>query len=62
MPIYVYNCKRCKHIVEELQGMSDKLLTTCPKCQQPTLEKILPISSFRLKGSGWSPDGYSKNK
>ena len=36
-----------------MQKISDPLLTTCTKCGQPTLVKMLTAAGFQLKGSGW---------
>ena len=36
-----------------MQKITDPLLTSCPKCGQPTLVKMLTAAGFQLKGSGW---------
>lgn len=55
MPYYTYQCTKCEHIFDELQDLSDELLTDCPECgEEGVLNKILYASqvNFRLKGSG----------
>ena len=53
MPIYEYKCTECDHRLEKLQKMSDDVLKDCPKCEKPSLTKLVSASSFKLKGSGW---------
>jgi len=53
MPLYQYQCKKCKELIEVLQKFSDKPLTRCEKCNSDTLEKIISSTSFRLMGKDW---------
>ena len=53
MPIYEYQCTKCKHKMEALQKMSEKPLLDCPACGKPGLSKLISAASFRLKGGGW---------
>ena len=53
MPIYEYRCSSCGQQQEVMQKITDPLLTSCPKCGQPTLVKMLTAAGFQLKGSGW---------
>lgn len=60
MPVYVYECRECKHELEELQRIGDPAPPECPKCKaQKSLERRLGVSNFQLVGSGWAKDGYS---
>ena len=68
MPIYQYKCKDCGHVFEQIVK-NDKTVPQCPaifidgafeKICGRECEKIISKSSFRLKGSGWARDGYSK--
>ena len=63
MPIYEYECRRCGHVFDALQKMSDPQLTDCPDCGEPELRKLLSAPNFRLKGGGWyETDFKDKNK
>lgn len=63
MPIYEYQCTACGHQLEALQKISEEPLKECPKCQQPTLNKMVSAAGFQLKGSGWYITDYrDKNK
>ena len=53
MPIYEYRCESCGHELEALQKMSDPVLTDCPACHKPDLQKLVSAAGFRLKGGGW---------
>jgi putative FmdB family regulatory protein len=53
MPIYEYACRKCEHVFDVLQKMSDEPLKFCPECGAPELRKLISAPSFRLKGGGW---------
>jgi len=57
MPMYEYQCTVCTHITEELNP-TDKHIIQCPVCDSQA-ERIISLSSFTLKGSGWYKDGYT---
>ena len=57
MPIYEYQCSACGQVIEEWQKFSDPALTTCPNCGGP-LTRLISLSSFHLKGSGWYVTDY----
>lgn len=58
MPIYEYECEECREILEVSQSISEAPKTTCPSCSG-SLKKLISVSSFQLKGSGWYSDGYN---
>ncbi|MGA7685079.1 MAG: zinc ribbon domain-containing protein [Terriglobales bacterium] len=59
MPLYEYQCKKCKHRFEQIQKFSDKPIKKCPKCGGP-LEKLISASAVQFKGSGWYVSDYGK--
>ena len=59
MPIYEYECNKCGHGFEREQSMSEPPVKTCPKCKARKVTKLIPRSSFVLKGGGWYADGYA---
>ena len=61
MPIYEYQCNRCRQITEALQKFSDASLTECPHCHGK-LKKLMSLNSFHLKGSGWYVTDYAGKK
>lgn len=61
MPIYEYECRKCKAHTEVLQKFSDKPLVKCRKCGG-RLEKLLSASAIQFKGSGWYVTDYAGKK
>lgn len=61
MPIYEYKCKKCGKEFEVFQGITDSPVKSCRFCQG-TVEKLMSLSSFHLKGSGWYVTDYSGKK
>ena len=53
MPIYAYQCSACGHAQDEMQKVSDALLTVCPHCGQSAYAKQVTAAGFALKGNGW---------
>jgi putative FmdB family regulatory protein len=58
MPIYEYECKKCKAHIEVFQRVSDKEPTKCRKCGG-RLEKLLSAPAIQFKGSGWYVTDYA---
>lgn len=61
MPIYEYQCQKCKAHTEILQKITDKPLVKCRKCGG-RLEKQWSQSGFQFKGSGWYVTDYAGKK
>jgi putative FmdB family regulatory protein len=58
MPIYEYECKKCKAHVEAFQKVNDKPLTKCRKCGG-RLERKISAPAIQFKGSGWYVTDYA---
>jgi putative FmdB family regulatory protein len=61
MPTYEYKCKKCGHLFEEFQKMSDPPLKKCPKCKGKVERLIGKGAGIIFKGSGFYQTDY-KNK
>jgi putative FmdB family regulatory protein len=59
MPIYEYKCSKCGKTFEALQSIKAESITKCIYCQGRT-KKIVSLSSFQFKGSGWYITDYKK--
>ena len=59
MPTYEYVCKSCGNAWEASQRISEAPLTECPKCHEPTAQRLISGGNFILKGGGWYSDLYS---
>lgn len=61
MPIYEYRCSACDETNEVWAKISDPPPRECPSCgEADTMRKLISLSSFQLRGSGWYADGYGK--
>jgi putative FmdB family regulatory protein len=58
MPIYEYECRKCKAHTEAFQKLSDKPLAKCKKCGG-RLEKVISAPAIQFKGSGWYVTDYA---
>jgi putative FmdB family regulatory protein len=58
MPIYEYECRKCKAHTEAFQKVADKPLTKCPKCGG-RLDKRISAPAIQFKGSGWYVTDYA---
>ncbi|HEX8846331.1 MAG TPA: FmdB family zinc ribbon protein [Pyrinomonadaceae bacterium] len=61
MPIYEYECRKCKAHTEVMQKVTDKPLTKCRKCGG-RLEKQFSAPAIQFKGSGWYVTDYAGKK
>jgi len=59
MPLYEYQCKKCKHRFEKIQKFSDPPVRKCPECGG-AVEKLLSQSAVQFKGSGWYVTDYAR--
>lgn len=57
MPLYEYQCKKCKHKFEKIQKFSDRPIKKCPECGSP-VEKVQHAPNVQFKGSGWYVTDY----
>jgi putative FmdB family regulatory protein len=51
MPIYEYDCKKCKESFEKLV-MSSTAQVVCPKCGSEEIKKKYSVFGFKMKGDG----------
>ena len=59
MPLYEYQCTKCKHRFEKIQKFSDPEVKKCPECGGK-VEKLLSATAVQFKGSGWYVTDYAK--
>ncbi|PIQ98744.1 MAG: FmdB family transcriptional regulator [Nitrospinae bacterium CG11_big_fil_rev_8_21_14_0_20_45_15] len=60
MPVYEYQCEKCKETFEYLQKVSDPALETCEKCGGK-ISKAFTSMNFHLYGPGfYSTDNKKK--
>ena len=59
MPLYEYQCTKCKHTFEKIQKFSDPPVTKCPECGGK-VEQLLSAPAIQFKGAGWYVTDYAK--
>ena len=58
MPIYEFECQKCKAHMEVLQKVSAKSPSKCAKCGG-RLERVASAPAIQFKGSGWYVTDYA---
>jgi putative FmdB family regulatory protein len=58
MPLYEYQCKKCKHRFEKILKFSDKPIKKCPECGG-VVEQMISAPAVQFKGSGWYVTDYA---
>ena len=59
MPIYEYECEKCRTTFEAMQAISARLLKNCNKSNcKGKVRRLVSASGFILKGSGWYTSDY----
>ena len=59
MPIYEYECEKCRTTFEAMQAISARPLKNCNKSNcKGKVHRLVSASGFILKGSGWYTSDY----
>jgi putative FmdB family regulatory protein len=58
MPIYEFECRKCKAHLEVFQKMNDKPPVKCRQCGG-RLERLQSAPAIQFKGSGWYVTDYA---
>ena len=61
MPIYEYKCEKCGRKFDLFQKITDTEVKTCKFCNG-SVKKLISLSAFHLKGSGWYVTDYGGKK
>ena len=59
MPLYEYQCSKCKHRFERIRKFSDRPINKCPECGSK-VEQLISAAAVQFKGSGWYVTDYAK--
>jgi len=59
VPLYEYQCTKCKHVFEKIQKFSDPPVDKCPECGAK-VEQLLSAPAIQFKGAGWYVTDYAK--
>jgi len=58
MPTYVYECERCGHRFEVLQGITEQPRQRCPECRGKVRRLLTPGGGLIFRGSGFYVTDY----
>ncbi len=58
MPLYEYQCAKCRMRFEKIERLSAPRRQECPHCGGRA-ERLLSAPGFQFKGSGWYVTDYS---
>lgn len=59
MPIYEYYCDNCKEKMEIEQRITEDPIKVCPRCNSSRFRRLISVTNFILKGSGWYKTDYA---
>jgi putative FmdB family regulatory protein len=59
VPLYEYQCKKCRHRFEKIQKFSDRPVKKCPECGG-AVEQLLSAPAVQFKGEGWYVTDYAR--
>ena len=61
MPLYEYQCTKCKRRTEKIENVAGPHLKKCPHCGGK-VEPMLSAPAIQFKGSGWYVTDYAGKK
>jgi putative FmdB family regulatory protein len=61
VPLYEYQCTKCKRRTEKIENVSGPHLKKCPHCGGK-VEQMLTAPAIQFKGSGWYVTDYAGKK
>jgi putative FmdB family regulatory protein len=59
VPLYEYECSKCKNRFEKIESVSSPTVKKCPKCGGRS-KRLVSRSAIQFKGSGWYVTDYAK--
>ncbi len=58
MPLYEYQCTKCKRRTEKIENVAGPHLKKCPHCGAK-VERLQSAPAIQFKGSGWYVTDYA---
>lgn len=60
MPLYEYQCAKCKKRFEKIEKVSARRKQKCPHCGGKA-ERLFSAAGIQFKGSGWYVTDYARS-
>ena len=60
MPTYEYQCNACGREFERMQKITEAHVASCPHCGSSDTRRLISLTSFVLKGTGWYVTDYAR--
>lgn len=60
VPLYEYECRKCKKHFEKIENLNGPYLKKCPSCGG-TVERMMSAPAIQFKGSGWYVTDYGRS-
>lgn len=61
MPLYEYQCAKCKHCFEKIEKVTARRRQKCPKCAGMA-GRLHSAPAIQFKGAGWYVTEYGRSK
>ena len=61
MPLYEYQCAKCKRRTEKIESVAGPHLKKCPHCGGK-VEALISAPAIQFKGTGWYVTDYAGKK
>ena len=61
MPLYEYQCTKCRRRTEKIESVAGPHLKKCPHCGAK-VERLLAAPAIQFKGAGWYVTDYAGRK
>jgi putative FmdB family regulatory protein len=61
VPLYEYQCTKCRKRTEKIESVSGPHLKKCPHCGGK-VERLLAPPAIQFKGAGWYVTDYARKK
>jgi len=58
VPIYEYKCSECGYEMDHFHRSRKEPKPPCKACGEDSLERLISLTSFQLKGNGWYVTDY----
>lgn len=58
MPLYEYQCRKCRKLTEKIEKLAGPHLKKCPHCGG-TVERQASAPAIQFKGAGWYVTDYA---